>query len=165
MNPNMLVRDEKLFRYAQMDPSPVLHQSTRRALLAGLAAVALGVAAVALIDPPGWFPLVVPVLSANQFVFRWLARRGTRGLTLAPADLLDERQLHDVHGAYRRAYSITIVAVVGLVAVFLFGPDFETASAGVIALLFLLHLMLWLPTCVLAWRLHDEEPEPGTATA
>lgn len=165
MNPNMLVRDQRSFHHAQTDPSPLLRQSTRRALLAVLACVAMGVAAVTLIGPPDWFALVIPVLCANQFVFRWLARRGTRGLTLAPPHLLDERQLQEVHSAYGRAYGITIAAVAALVVFFIFGPDFRTSSAGVIALLFLLHLMLWLPTGVLAWRLHDEEPEPGTATA
>jgi hypothetical protein len=163
---NLLLRDEKLFRYAQMDSAPMLRQRTRRLLMTVLTCAALGVTAVGLLGPPDWFLVVVLAISVNQLTFRWLARRGTRGLALAPAHLLDERQLQEVHSAYRRAYGITMTTVAALAVVLFFGPELQTASVGMIALVFVMHLMIWLPTCVLAWRLRDEDPaEAGSATA
>jgi hypothetical protein len=166
---NFLLRDEKLFRDAQKDSAPLLHQRTRRLLLAVLACLAMGVVAVSLLGPRDWVLVPGVAFTVNQFVFRWLARRGTRGLALAPARLLDERQLPQVHSAYRRAYGITMAAVAGLAVVLLFGPRLQATTLAVLALGFVMHLMVWLPTCVLAWRLHDEDPvetgEAATASA
>lgn len=161
MSPNTLLRNEKLFRHAQAAPEPLIRRSTRRTLLVVLAACAFAMAAAAVLVPARWMWLVLLPVAAHQTTFRWLARRGTRGLALAPARLLDERQLAQVHSAYRRAYGVSTAALALLVPAFWLSRDWHPVRVGVGGLFLCVALMIWLPTAVLAWRLEDDEPDAG----
>ena len=162
MSPNTLLRNERLFRFAQMAPEPLLRRRTRRTLVVALAAGVTASAAVALAVPLRWTWVLLLPLVLHGPAFRKLSARGTRGLALAPAGLLDERQLQQVHSAYRRAYGIATAALAVLFTVFCLGRDLHPVRVGAVGLFLLVELMIWLPTAVLAWRLPDEDPdEPG----
>lgn len=165
MSPHTLLRNERLFRFAQMSPELLLHRRTRRSLVVALAVGVIAMAAVALAVPPRWIWVLLLTFVLHKPAFRWLSTRGTRGLTLAPADLLDERQLQQTHSAYRCAYGITTAALAVLFTVFYLGRDFHPVRVGAVGLFFLLELMIWLPTAVLAWRLPDEELDEAETPA
>ncbi|MEU6079294.1 hypothetical protein [Streptomyces sp. NPDC047108] len=168
---NTLLRNDRLFLLGQTAPEPQLRRRTRRIMLVVLALAVPALLFVALrYDLRLGFPVLIGLI-VLQGTFRWLAWRGTRGLTLAPTHLLDELQLQQVHSAYRRAYGVTTAAQ----ALVIFGafplialtdqphPLRMFFMGGYLVLL----MMVWMPTAVLAWRLEDEEPdeEPDGAAA
>ncbi|MFI1156290.1 hypothetical protein [Streptomyces sioyaensis] len=164
MNLNAALCNEKLFRAAQIAQEPLLQRRTRRTLVValGVAGTALAVAALSVPFEFAWVVLQL-ALVPQLIAFPWLARRGTRGLALAPSHLLDELQLQQVHSAFRRAYGITVAALVGLVVMnilagFLSGHFDYLFRVGAVGVFFLVQLMVWLPTAILAWRLNDEDP-------
>ncbi|MFG2194577.1 hypothetical protein [Streptomyces sp. NPDC048639] len=164
---NTLLRDHSLFLRGQTAPTPQLRRRTRRLLLVALALVAVTlVLTTALADgfpglpvACGW--IVLPV------ALRWFARRGTRALSLAPSELLDELQLQQVHSAYRRAYGVTTAAqalvLFGAFPLVAFTDQPHPLRMVFMAAYLILLMMVWMPTAVLAWSLEDEEPDDVAA--
>ncbi|MFG2194578.1 hypothetical protein [Streptomyces sp. NPDC048639] len=168
---NTLLRNDRLFLLGQTAPEPQLRRRTRRIMLVALALAVVALLTGSLLSEVNLgFPVLIGLV-VLQGTFRWLAWRGTRALTLAPSELLDELQLQQVHSAYRRAYGVTTAAL-AVLALGVFPFVVFTVQPHPLRIVFLgaflvLEMMIWMPTAVLAWRLEDEEPDehPDDAAA
>lgn len=160
------------YRKALAAPQPILSRRTRRLAIVTLGTLTLAVAVLVWTMPDmgnfRWLLFVaVPLLSSG---YPWLARRGTRWLARAPEQLLDERQVKQVHGAFRTAYRVNSAAVTSALALCFAAAvlDAHPVRVALSSLYVPFALTLWLPSMVLAWRMDDEEPEapeePGPVT-
>ncbi|MEV6317413.1 hypothetical protein [Streptomyces sp. NPDC051776] len=166
---NTLLRNDRLFLLGQTAPEPQLRRRTRRIMLVVLALAVLALMYASLRSEVNvGYPVLIGLIIL-QGMFRWLAWRGTRALTLAPSHMLDELQLQQVHSAYRRAYGVTTAAMAVLVfAVFPYVVySFQAHPLRIVLLgaFLILEMMIWMPTAVLAWRLEDEDEEPDDVAA
>ncbi|WP_371666528.1 hypothetical protein OG985_47160 [Streptomyces sp. NBC_00289] len=154
---NTFLRNERLFQLGQSAPEPMPRRRTRRTLLVVLALTVITMT-LAVMTPWQVGVWLFAALILAQGMFRWIAWRGIRGLSLAPSHLLDELQLQQVHSAYRRAYGIITAAAWILLIVFFFSIGRHPVRVAGIGIFLLLEMLIWLPTAILAWRLEDEDP-------
>ena len=143
------------FKLAKITPKWAFKQSARRMLVL-LLAVSPFVAGILISSIPSPYNLfLLPLVFVPIICYAWLIG-ATHARADTPDEYLDEREIAFRNEVYLQAFRIIgALIALGFLVVTLF-PQFPMNAKDVFTLLF--PIVLFLPTCVLAWI----QPDPIT---
>ena len=142
------------FKLARVTPKWAFRQSSRRALVIALCLTPLLFAGLpALTSGALWtIAIAVPAILLFVVILAWLIG-ATHARADSPDEYLDEREIAMRNEVYLKSFRI-IGAMISLgFIVFTVFPNAPVSARGVFGLLF--PIVLFLPTCVLAWTQPD----------
>ena len=144
------------FKLARVTPRWAFKQSSRRALVIALALVSLGLIFAAWLSSIHLLITIVAVpliMTAFVVILAWLIG-ATYARTYSPDEELDEREIFMRNEVYLKSFRIVgLLISLGFLTFTIF-PDSPINARIVFSLLF--PIVLFLPTCVLAWT----QPDP-----